>query len=141
MVPLAILGGAIIGAMKNALMDKPAERRDLKVAAETARYSPWTGMKPKDVKYASLGGNMIQGGTMGGMMALSNPGMFSSGPQQMPGGPAPTEMGSMGISRTPMSMDEWGEFQPTSTNVWDQMSRRNNNEIALPASHSAYRFG
>ena len=68
--PLAIAAiiGAIVGAAKHYGVDKPQEEKERKLAAETARYSPWTGMKPGTVKRANLAGSVIQGGATGAMM-------------------------------------------------------------------------
>lgn len=61
----AALGGAGLGAAKYYGVDKPQEKKDRQIAAVTAQYSPWTGMKPQDVKQSSAFGDVLQGGTMG----------------------------------------------------------------------------
>lgn len=60
--------GALLGGVKHYAFDKPGEEADRKLAAETARYSPWTGMRPGQVKRANLGGTLIQGGATGALL-------------------------------------------------------------------------
>lgn len=61
-IPAAI--GAGVGAIKY-LGDAEKEKRDRKLAAETIRNSPWTGMQAGPVHEASLFNNLLQGGTAG----------------------------------------------------------------------------
>ncbi len=64
--PLAvagILGG--LGLLKGMTVDKAKEDRQRKLAAETARYSPWTQMQPGDVQEADPFGSTMQGGMSG----------------------------------------------------------------------------
>lgn len=65
----AILAGAAIGLAKNQLVDKPRQKREAELAAQTALYSPWTGMKPNEVQHADAFGNALQGATSGAMFA------------------------------------------------------------------------
>lgn len=63
-----VLGGIIglgVGALKNQFVDKPREERDRRLAAETIRNSPWTGMRPEKIRESDLLGNMLQGGVTG----------------------------------------------------------------------------
>lgn len=68
MLPL-ILGGAGLGIVKHFASDKPKEERQRRLAAETARYSPWTGMQPQQVQDADIFGNVMQGGLTGASFA------------------------------------------------------------------------
>ena len=60
----ALIGGGV-GGLKHFLVDKPAADKERQYQAETARWSPWTGLQSKYVRDPSLFGNMLQGG-MGG---------------------------------------------------------------------------
>ena len=46
MDPLSILLGAGLGGIKS-IFDSNRRTREQKLAGETARYSPWTGMQTK----------------------------------------------------------------------------------------------
>lgn len=60
-ITLAILlGGA--GLVKEATLGADKERRDRTLAAETQRYSPWTGLKAGGIKEADPFGSALQGG-------------------------------------------------------------------------------
>lgn len=61
----AALGGAGLGAAKYYGVDKPQEKKQREIAAVTAQYSPWTGMKPNDVAQSSLLGDTMQGAASG----------------------------------------------------------------------------
>lgn len=61
----AIGAGMGAGLLKSYLVDKPQEDRQRAMAATTARYSPWTGMKPGEVQVANPMGAMMQGGMAG----------------------------------------------------------------------------
>lgn len=70
---MALMGG--IGLGKSALIDAPKERRQRLLAAQTAVYSPWTGMAPQPVQEADPFGSTLQGvtaGAMYGQMAKQN---------------------------------------------------------------------
>ena len=71
--PLAIAAivGAMMGAAKHYMADVPAEEADRKLAAETARYSPWTGMKPGQIKRANGVGTITQGAATGALLGSS----------------------------------------------------------------------
>lgn len=53
-------GGAGLGFLK-ALRDQQNEKGARELAAVTAKYSPWTGMKPQAVKEADFLGSMAEG--------------------------------------------------------------------------------
>lgn len=65
-VPMLIGGAA--GLAKSELVDKPRANRQRKLAAETQRYSPWTGLQADPVQEADPLGSMLQYGTTGAMM-------------------------------------------------------------------------
>jgi hypothetical protein len=65
-----IMGG--IGLGKSILIDKPKEERQRKLAAETQRYSPWTGLKAGGIQEADPFGSALSMGTSGAMMAQGN---------------------------------------------------------------------
>jgi len=59
----AILGGA--GLLKSELVDRPKEKRQRQLAAETQRYSPWTGLSAQPIQEADPWGSVIGGGATG----------------------------------------------------------------------------
>lgn len=65
-IPMAIGAGA--GLLKSEFIDKPKEKRQRKLAAETQRLSPWTGMEAGPVEEANPFGSALQYGTTGAMM-------------------------------------------------------------------------
>jgi hypothetical protein len=56
---------------KSELIDRPREERQRQQAANTMRYSPWTGMAPNAVQEADPFGSAIQGGLTGAMLSQS----------------------------------------------------------------------
>jgi hypothetical protein len=74
-VPLLIGGAA--GLAKSHFIDKPKEQRQRKLAAETQRYSPWTGMQADKVQEADPFGSALQYGTTGAMMSAQHSQMES----------------------------------------------------------------
>lgn len=72
-IPAAMAAvGALQGASKNRRANE-IEDADRKLAAETARYSPWTGMTPQQIRrnQGSMFGDVLGGGMSGftgGMM-------------------------------------------------------------------------
>ena len=62
MIPLI---GALTGLAKSELVDRPAEDKDRELQAATAKFSPWTGLSPRDVKRADPFGSALQGGMTG----------------------------------------------------------------------------
>lgn len=57
--------GAGIGLLKGLLIDGPAAERQRKLQAATARFSPWTGLKPEPVKEADPAGSAATFGVQG----------------------------------------------------------------------------
>jgi hypothetical protein len=80
---MAAIGGAQGGIKGFEEQDK--ERRDRQLAAETARYMPWTGLKPKDVEEASIHSRIAEGGASG-LAAGKNFGKSGPQPQQQGSG-------------------------------------------------------
>ncbi len=58
-----ILGGT--GLAKSLLIDQPKENRQRQLAAETQRYSPWTGLQAGQIQEADPFGSALQGGMTG----------------------------------------------------------------------------
>ncbi len=71
MVPLiAAILGAFTGAAKN-IGETNKSNRQIELASKTARYSPWTGLKPREVESPDAIGN-IAGGAASGMALGQN---------------------------------------------------------------------
>lgn len=68
---LLTAGLAAGGLAKGLLIDKPKENRQRALAAETARYSPWTHMQPQAVQEADPFGSALQGGMTGASFGQS----------------------------------------------------------------------
>lgn len=62
----AIMGGA--GLLKSELIDRPREESQRKLAAETIRWSPWTGIAPGAIQSADPFGAALQGATTGAVL-------------------------------------------------------------------------
>lgn len=61
----ALAIGAGVGLLKSQTIDKAKEAKQRELAAETQRYSPWTGLKADPVKTADPLGSMLQYGATG----------------------------------------------------------------------------
>ena len=59
----AIMAGG--GLLKGELIDKPKEAQDVWLAAQTQRYSPWTGLKAGAIQRADPMASAMQGGVQG----------------------------------------------------------------------------
>src|SRR3954464_12446328 len=70
MIPAIALAGAAagLGLLKGEFIDKPNEEKDRILQATTDRYSPWTGMRGRNVERSNPLGEAIAAGTQG--MAL-----------------------------------------------------------------------
>ena len=80
MDPLTMLGiGAGVGTLKSLIFDAPRASRQNKLAVETIRYSPWTGMLPQAVEEPNYFGSAIQGAALGGL-AGQGLGLFKPSP-------------------------------------------------------------
>lgn len=62
------LAGLAAGGAKHFAEDVPNEQKATKLAAETERYSPWTGLHGKMPERSSAIGSLVQGGTTGLML-------------------------------------------------------------------------
>jgi hypothetical protein len=72
------VAGAIAGKAKNDAAQS-RENSDRKLAAETQRYSPWTGMQAGPISHAgSAFGDIFSGGVGGAMMGNSVKSGFGS---------------------------------------------------------------
>lgn len=69
-ITMALIGAGVGGA-KGMFIDRPREQRQRKLAAETIRYSPWTGMSPKNYEEADLLGSTMQGGMAGAGLGMN----------------------------------------------------------------------
>jgi hypothetical protein len=71
-MPLTALAiGAGAGVLKSEIVDRPKEARQRKLAAETARYSPWTGMQPQGVQEADPLGSALAFGGAGSQLGAA----------------------------------------------------------------------
>jgi hypothetical protein len=111
--------GSLIGLGKGMLIDQPKERRQRELAAQTALYSPWTGMQPQPVQEASPFNSALQGGVMG-MLAdkysAGGAGGSAAAAQETKANPTPPVTGAPGVAnlganayRGPGSMMGMGE--------------------------------
>ena len=84
-----LLTGGLAGAglLKGLTIDKAKEDRQRKLAAETARYSPWTNMVPGAVNEADPFGSALQGGFTGAALGQGISKMKGAPWTGMPGGP------------------------------------------------------
>lgn len=76
---MALTGMAIaaaVGLAKSQLVDKPKADAERALAAKTAAYAPWTGMKPGEVTNANPFADMMQygmtGAQIGGKISAAN---------------------------------------------------------------------
>jgi len=91
LIPLIAAGA--LGLGKSVLIDKPREKRQRKVAAETIRYSPWTGLSAQPIQEADPFGSTLQGAALGASLA-----------QAYGGGQSPVSSGTLNsLSTAPMS--------------------------------------
>jgi hypothetical protein len=65
-LPLAI--GAGVGLLKSAIVDGPRAARQRKLAADTQRLSPWTGLKANDVQEVDPVGSALSFGATGAQL-------------------------------------------------------------------------
>jgi hypothetical protein len=61
----------IAGLAKSEIIDKPKAERQRKLAAETQRWSPWTGLKAGAIQEADPFGTALQFGSTGAMMGAN----------------------------------------------------------------------
>lgn len=60
-----MVAAAAIGVAKSEFIDKPKEERQRKLAGETQRYSPWTGMQAGGIQEADALGSALSFGMTG----------------------------------------------------------------------------
>jgi hypothetical protein len=78
MLPM-MAAGALLGAAKNNRAQQQ-ESSDRKLASETQRYSPWTGMSAGPIRHAgSMLGDVLGGGLGGAMTSQSFGGEAAAG--------------------------------------------------------------
>lgn len=116
-----IAGMIAAGLLKSELVDKPNEEKDRKLQAETARLSPWTGLKPGAVKRADPFGTAMQFGATGASMGA---GMDQAAMQKAmneklmekmaSGGNISTGEGLMAQGQSPWSRSYLGDYNFTS---------------------------
>lgn len=75
---VAAIIGALVGAAKNSAKEAQAAKQR-KYEAETARWSPWTGMQGHYVQDPSLVDEVSKGVGTGLSFGMSNAGMFGGG--------------------------------------------------------------
>jgi len=63
---IALIGGGL--GLGKGLMDQEAADKQRKMAAVTARWSPWTGMSPQMPKEANMVGSTLEGALAGAML-------------------------------------------------------------------------
>lgn len=66
---VAVAIGAGAGLLKSEAIDAPKADRQRKLAAETQRYSPWTGLKANPVQEADPVGSALQFGATGAQLS------------------------------------------------------------------------
>lgn len=69
MDPMTIGVMAGLGLAKSELIDRPREERQRRQAANTMRYSPWTGMAPGAIQEADPLGTAMESGLTGAMLS------------------------------------------------------------------------
>lgn len=103
---MALTGLAIaaaIGLAKSEMVDKPKEDRQRKLAAETQRNSPWTGLKAGNIQEADPWGTAMQYGATGAQMGA---GASAKAPATGAASTAGTQQGGVGpISGNNYSQD------------------------------------
>lgn len=98
-ITMAVIGGGI--GLGKGILDQQREAKDRQMAAEIARWSPWTGMQTPMPKRADVLGSTMQG-AMGGAMMGQN-----IAKAQSLQGAKPSVPTSDGISD-----DEWSDTPP-----------------------------
>lgn len=69
---LGLGAGAGLGLLKGWLVDGPRIKRENKMAAVTARYSPWTGLQPGKLHESDPLGDALTYGAAGAQMAQNS---------------------------------------------------------------------
>lgn len=105
MDPLSLIAGPLlgmgVGALKNAV-DQPAHQREVKLAADTQRLSPWTNLQAHaPSKEPSMFNDTLQGGMAGlqlGQGMKGGGGASAPAPAAAPAGPPMASAGGGGPS-------------------------------------------
>lgn len=125
LAPLAI--GAAAGVGKYFLSDKPRYNAEKKLAAETQRYSPWTGLQANTPRNPSMFENVLQGGMTGlqlgqGLQSLGGAASSMAAPssQAMGGGPSLGVNTDFGVA----SNFDMGTPTANSASAWSRMMKR-----------------
>lgn len=88
-ITIGLLAGAGTGLGKG-LLDQEKEKRNRKMEAQIAAYSPWSGMGAQRVQEADTLGAVMQGGMTGAMMGqmMGGGSAGAAGANAAPGGMA-----------------------------------------------------
>lgn len=116
-ITIGLLGGAGLGALKGATIDRDRENRQRKLQAEIARYSPWSGMQanPGAIPQADILGSAMQGG-MGGAMLGQGVGGAMAGKAAATG-----SAGALGASGGQSGYMNLNSQDPNSFIAWQNM--------------------
>lgn len=128
MPPIVI--GLVAGAAQ-AVGNEQKEAGQRYLAANTARFSPWTKMQPQPVQYANPVGDIAAGGLAGALYSQQNPssadtGGYTPSDPTLPNGGAAAGaqsglQGAMGTPAYDQAMEEaepkssWSSGSPTTT--------------------------
>ena len=96
----ALIGGGV-GGLKHFLVDKPQADKERQYQAETARWSPWTGIQSKYVQNPSLFGGMLQGGMAGAAFGQG------IGAQEAAAARDEKILGMLGSSKNPQALSSY----------------------------------
>lgn len=118
-IPAAMAAaGALMGHQKHQ-REKEIEDQDRKLASATARYSPWTGMAPGQIRRAGSAFGSIGQGALSGAMFGSQFGGGGAG-----GGVAAEGAGAAGsntLGGQDMAAQMGQDYGPGAFSSWDQM--------------------
>lgn len=107
MPPLLLAGiGAATGVAKNAIQ-AGQEGKDRQLAADTQRYSPWTGMQAQTPKRGNLMGDVL-----GGATSAASFGQQFQNPGAAPGAPPAPGGSPLGMLGQPQQMQA-NNFDPS----------------------------
>lgn len=95
--------GAAIGLAKNELVDQPAAAKQRELAAQTQRYSPWTGLQAQAPSSPNPFASMLQYGGAGAEMG-ANVKAADKGSGHPWGSGGYGDQGTMGAGSNPYSV-------------------------------------
>lgn len=131
-MPITALAiGAGAGLLKSELLDRPREQKQRTLAAETQRYSPWTGLKADPIHEADPLGSALTFGSQGAMLgagiqnAQAQQGLMKAQTNWLNAGGSPQYTaaqtatsaptyygwGSYGPKQSPWAMGSMGDFR------------------------------